>query len=143
MPIFDAFRNSEIELVDAIDSIGFGICALQGARVRSFWSLIRPGIEVLICVRWTATFNAVDDIPALWIFHFGLVRFIGDAELARAASVDCGIRSIAVIEFQKLRRAGSHLLATGRGQAHTMTRKVAARGVQRILRIRALDRRWR
>lgn len=83
----DAFRDGEVEGVDAVDAIGFWVGAIQGAGVGTFRAGV-GSVKVPGGVGGTATEDAVDDVPVAGVFDFGGIGFVGDADLAGATAVD-------------------------------------------------------
>ena len=110
VPVFHALGDGEVELVHAVDAVGFGVRAVVGAGVSASGTLVRA-VEVQHAVCRAAALDAVDDEPVLGILDFGRVGFVGDADLAGAAAVDGRVGAVARIEREELRGACCHLFA--------------------------------
>lgn len=111
MTILHTFGNSEVELVHAVDAVGLRIGAVEGASVSAIRTLIRA-VEIQHAVCRTPALDAVDHVPVLTVLDFCRVGLVGDADLARASSVDGCVCAVAGIECEELTRACCHLLAT-------------------------------
>ena len=131
VPVFHALGDGEVELVDAVDAVGFGVRAVVGAGVSASGTLVRA-VEVQHAVCRAAALDAVDHEPVLGVLDFGRVGLVGDADLAGAAAVDGRVGAVARVEGEELRGACCHLFAARGWERDAVAREVAAGGVEGI-----------
>jgi len=91
-------------------------------------------------VRWTASLDAVDDMPVAGVANPVSRSLICHCQLARAAAVNRSVLAIrAEIELESERRPSLHALTCHTRQRHTVAREVAAIKMERIFRCRPFD----